>query len=407
MKPLMPVKFRRRGGLCGRAAGGRSGVSALSPPTATAVVSTWQFAPFVSFLLIALAAAYLAGVATVRRRHPARPWPAGRTLSFASALGVIAVATQSGIGGYDEVFAVHMVQHLLLIMVAPPLLVYGRPVTLLLHATRNPVHTWVKKAVRSRVAAALTWPPFTVCWYVAVVAVTHLTPLRDLVLENAALHDAEHALYLVIGYLYFLPVIGSEPLRWKIPPFGRYLMLLAAMPADTGVGAALMLQPGRQAGGLIMVAGGDLIMTALAVALAAVFLWTPEEPRLSPPGGGFQQDSDGKRHDGHHRHPAAERQPQPEHGDRGGERHRRAGMRADPQPVLPWSASPPRPQQCREDENQQHGGRVHQHGEDGAAPEREPEEHTSEHRVECAPQDHDVDRAPHNPVPSRASSSGA
>ena len=139
-----------------------------------------------------MGADYLPGVVAVRRRHPARPWPIGRTLAFGCGLGVIAVATQSGIGTHDEVFAVHMVQHLLLIMVAPPLLVYGRPVTLLMHAARNPVHTWVKRVVRSRVVTALTWPPFTLCWYCAVVAVTHLPPLRDLVLENAALHDGEH-----------------------------------------------------------------------------------------------------------------------------------------------------------------------------------------------------------------------
>jgi cytochrome c oxidase assembly factor CtaG len=251
-------------------------VPPLTPETA---VTTWQFAPVATALLVLLAAAYLSGTWSVRRRHPARPWPAARTASFLLGLAAIAVATQSSIGAYDDaLFSVHMVQHLLLIMVAPPLLVAGRPVMLALHATRNPAHTWIKHAVRSRAATALTWPPFAVTLYAAVVVITHLTPLRQLVLENPALHDAEHVLYLVTGYLYFLPVIGSEPLRWRLSPLSRYLLLLVAMVPDTAVGVILMsfLPNDLHEGGLIMLAGSDLIMTALAMALAASLVWSAE-----------------------------------------------------------------------------------------------------------------------------------
>ena len=108
------------------------------------------------------------GVLRVRRRHPARPWPLYRTALFLGGLAVVVIATESGIGSYDDVlFWDHMVQHLLLLMVAPPLLVTGQPATLLLHASRNPLHTWTKKVLRSRVVAGLTWPPFGVALYVA------------------------------------------------------------------------------------------------------------------------------------------------------------------------------------------------------------------------------------------------
>ena len=260
-------------------------------------LSSWQFAPVVSALLAFLAACYLAGAWRVWHRHRARPWPAGRTLAFFAGLAVIAVATQSSIGVYDDVlFSVHMIQHLLLIMVAPPLLVAGRPVTLLLHAAGNPLHTWVKRALRSRAVAALTWPPGTVALYAVVVAATHLTPFMDLVLTNNAVHDAEYALYLLVGYLYFLPVIGSEPVRPRVPVFGRYLLLLATMPVDMAVGVTLMLMPheifpayaqvGRDwgpglvadlhLGGFIMFAGGDLIMTVLGIALAVSLVRRPQ-----------------------------------------------------------------------------------------------------------------------------------
>jgi cytochrome c oxidase assembly factor CtaG len=269
------------------------------PLTLPGALTTWQLAPLVSTSLILLAAAYLAAVVVAAGRGAARRWPARRTAAFLLGLAVIAVATQSSIGVYDDVlFSAHMVQHLLLIMVAPPLLICGRPVTLLLRATRGRLRARAGAALRSAPVSWLTWPPVAVTLYAAVVTGTHLTPLMNLVLENAAVHDAEHALYLVVGYLYFLPIIGAEPVRWRISVFGRYLLLLVTMPVDTLVGVVLMLAPrelfpayarsGRtwgpslladlHQGGLIMFAGSDLVMAGLAMILAAALVRGASRP---------------------------------------------------------------------------------------------------------------------------------
>jgi putative copper resistance protein D len=110
----------------------------VAPLTLTDVLTTWQFAPLVSAALAVLATGYLTAVVVAARRRAARAWPARRTAAFLLGLLVIAVATQSSVGLYDDVlFSAHMVQHLMLIMVAPPLLISGRPVTLLLRATRG------------------------------------------------------------------------------------------------------------------------------------------------------------------------------------------------------------------------------------------------------------------------------
>ena len=224
----------------------------------------------------------------VRRRHPARPWPLYRTALFLSGLAVVVIATQSGIGRYDDVlFWDHMVQHLLLLMVAPPLLVVGQPVTLLLHASRNPLHTWTKKVLRSRVVTAITWPPFGVALYVATIVGTHLTDFMNLVETNGAVHDGEHALYLFAGYLYFLPLIGREPIRWRVSYPSRIFLLFIAMPVDAFTGLVLGSEgrnpfPGLaeqrpgwapaplsdvHIGGAIMWVGGAGIMFALVMAV--------------------------------------------------------------------------------------------------------------------------------------------
>jgi putative copper resistance protein D len=143
--------------------------------------------------------------------------------------------------------------------------------------------------------AVVTWPAGAAVGYAAVVAGTHLTPFLGLAAANGAAHDAEHALYVVAGYLYFLPLVGSEPIRWRLAMPGRYLLLLATMPVDTIVGIVLMAQArvpfggyareGRHwgpspitdlhTGGAIMWIGSDVLMTALAVAVSAAFLCRP------------------------------------------------------------------------------------------------------------------------------------
>jgi cytochrome c oxidase assembly factor CtaG len=258
-----------------------------------AVLTQWEFAPVVTAAVLAVGALYLWGAWRVRRRHPARPWPWWRTGMFLAGLAVVVIATQSGIGAYDDVlFWDHMIQHLLLIMVAPPLLVVGEPFTLLLHASRNPLHSWAKRVIRSRVVSFLTWPPFGLVAYIVTIVGTHLTGLTGLILRNPLLHDAEHVLYLVVGYLFFLPLLGREPIRWRISYPIRILVLFLAMPVDTFTGLVLgyatsgtytegprppgalgAVQDVHWAGAIMWIAG-DAIMFALM--LLVLLAWSRE-----------------------------------------------------------------------------------------------------------------------------------
>ncbi len=255
-----------------------------------AVLERWEFAPVVTAIVAVFAALYLWGAWRVGRRHPARPWPWWRTALFLGGLLVVVLATESGIGTYDDVlFWDHMIQHLMLIMIAPPLLVLGQPVTLLMHASRNPLHTWVKRVVRSRAATFLTCPPFVLVLYAATIVATHLTGFMSVAMTNPALHNAEHALYLVVGYLFFLPVLGSEPIRWRLSYPIRFVILVVAMPVDTFTGLVLSTantpikgmtpRPAwspspladLHAGGAVMWIGGDAIM--LGFMMLVFLMW--------------------------------------------------------------------------------------------------------------------------------------
>ena len=261
----------------------------------------------VTVLTVALALLYLEGARRVRQRHPARPWPWWRTGMFLGGLAVVVLATESGIGAYDNVLVWdHMIQHLMLIMVAPAMLVTGQPVTLLLHASRNPLHTWTKRVVRSRVVTWLTWPPVGVIAYTVTIIGTHLTRLMGLVITNPTLHAAEHALYLVVGYLFFLPLLGREPVRWRISYPVRLFVLFLTMPVDTFTGLALGYTTSPPAGlgprpawapsvlsdlhsaGAVMWVGGDGIMFAL---MMVVFLAWSREGQISVSGHGWLESA--------------------------------------------------------------------------------------------------------------------
>ncbi len=269
----------------------------MLPPFGWSTAFThWQFAPVVTAFAVVALGLYGWGVVRVARRHPARPWPAWRTAMFTAGIAVIVLATQSGIGVYgDLLFWDHMVQHLMLIMIAPPLLIAAQPLTLLLHASRNPLHTWAKRALRSRVAKFLTWPVFGAVGYTAAVMVAHLTSVASLVDSNQTAHNLENAAFLIVGYLFFLPILGKEPIRWRLSYPVRFVLLVLLMPVDTFTGLVLGYggpsSPGVPSGprpawagspvsdlhlgGAVMWVGGDAIMFGL---MMLVFLmWSMDE----------------------------------------------------------------------------------------------------------------------------------
>lgn len=267
-------------------------VPASAPPTAASLLTRWHVDYVAAVLLLAAAGLYAWGMVRVRRRHPTRPWPPARAAAFYAGLGVVALALMSIVAVYDtQFFWVHMIQHLMLIMVAPGFLVAGRPLTLLLHASRNPLHTAAKRVLRSRLVTVITSPLFAIPFYAAVVVVTHLTAFNNVAVTHRAARAGELAAYLIAGYLYFLPGFGDEPIRWRMSYPAKLLIILLVMPIDTFTGVALLMTssppwPVYAAqhhtfgpspltdvhwGGAMMWVGGDTIMVVIMAVV--LFAW--------------------------------------------------------------------------------------------------------------------------------------
>jgi cytochrome c oxidase assembly factor CtaG len=154
------------------------------------------------------------------------------------------------------------------------------------------------------VASFLTWPVFGVVAYTAAVAGAHLTSMANEVERNQTLHNTEHAVFLIVGYLFFLPILGSEPIRWRLSYPVRFVILVLIMPVDTFTGIVLgnggAGSPGLptgprpawapspiadlHAGGAVMWVAGDGLMFAL---MMLVFLMWSTDERASTQGRGF------------------------------------------------------------------------------------------------------------------------
>ncbi|MCW2968013.1 MAG: hypothetical protein JWM71_1785 [Solirubrobacteraceae bacterium] len=205
-------------------------------------------------------------------------WPRRRTLAFAGGLATIGVALLSALDAraHHSMHAL-MVQHLLLVIVAAPLLVWGAPLALALRAGAPGVRAPLLALLRSRGLRIALHPVTTVAALSAAMALTHLPAVYDAALSHPALHAGEHLVYLVTALLFWTTVLGVRPLPHRRSVLARMLTLLAAMPAMALVGVALMATPrpvythyalaDQHGAGRLMWVGGTLPMGALVMGL--------------------------------------------------------------------------------------------------------------------------------------------
>jgi putative membrane protein len=165
----------------------------------------------------------------------------GRMACFGAGLLAIIVAVDGPPDVLsDASFAAHMVQHLLLQMVAAPLLLLGGPLSLLLRADPP----WLPRraltrVLRSRLVRVVTHPVTTLGVFAGVLAGSHLTPLYDLALEHEWVHELEHVAFLVSALLFWWPAIGVDPAPHQFRYPARLLYTALGMPVPAYLGLAI------------------------------------------------------------------------------------------------------------------------------------------------------------------------
>ena len=296
---LVGVGLALAAGLAAAAPALAHGAVAAGPPDAVSLVTGWRFDPLVWLPAIAALLLWRHGVNGIAREHPQHPVARRRSISWLLGVLTVVFALDSGIEHYDTtLFSIHMVQHMLLTLVAPVLLLYAGPITMLLqassHATRQ---RWILPILHSRIVRFFAFPVVSWLLFAAVMWGSHFSPLFDASLENEWIHRFEHALFLGSALLFWWPVIGPDPSPWRMAPAVKVLYVGLQMPQNTFLALAIYMAStplynhyvtnirtwgptpleDQQAAGGIMWLGGDLIFLAMLMLL--VLAWMRDEER--------------------------------------------------------------------------------------------------------------------------------
>jgi cytochrome c oxidase assembly factor CtaG len=203
-------------------------------PTLDACLRSWVFDPWLLGALLVAAGVYLRGWLGLNRRDPSR-WQVGHLAAFFGGLVTIYLALASPIEPFAALLLrVHMVQHLLLMMVAPPLLWLGAPLFPLLRGLPRFLRVfWVGPFLSSpwlrRFFERLTHPLKALLLFTAATWFWHLPPVYDLALRSSAWHYLQHICFLGTALLFWYSIVRPYPAR---PRWSSWLLLPVLLLAD-------------------------------------------------------------------------------------------------------------------------------------------------------------------------------
>lgn len=272
------------------------------PPSAGSLLLAWTFEPLPALAIVAALVWWRWAIGRVAAAHPGKPTPRRRTVAFLGGMTAIAFALLSGIARYDTaLFSVHMVQHILLALVAAPLIALSAPITLLLRVSSPETRRrWILPVLHARVVRIVSFPVVTWLVFAMVMWGIHFTPLFDAALEDPLIHDLEHALFLGSALLFWWPAVALDPAPWRMTHPVRALYTFLQMTQNTFLAVVLLnaqtvlyphyatlarawgpspLVDQQLAAGIMWVAGDLIFLSAIMLQLVG---WSRAEGRDAP-----------------------------------------------------------------------------------------------------------------------------
>ncbi len=216
--------------------------NALPRFTLGRVFTEWDLVSWATVLILLSTGLYLWGVLRLRRRGDR--WPVGRTVSFVVVgMGSAVLATVSGVAVYDDtLLSVHMVQHMILAMVVPLAMALGAPITLALRTLPRRPRRWLLTVLHSRVAKVLSFPPLTFLLFVITPWALYFSGWYTATLHSDYLHEMTHFHMVLVGSLFFWPLMGIDPVPGRITYPARMLLVVLTLPFHAFMGVTIMAQ---------------------------------------------------------------------------------------------------------------------------------------------------------------------
>ncbi|MFJ9358150.1 cytochrome c oxidase assembly protein [Streptomyces mirabilis] len=207
----------------------------------------WSTDPF--FLVACLVGLGLYGWGVVRLVRRGDKWSGGRTIAFVLGVLTVMLVMCTKLNDYGMVmFSVHMVQHMVISMLSPILILLGAPITLALRAlpvaatrgTKGP-RELLLMFLHSRYMRIITHPAFTIPLFIASLYALYFSPIFDFLMGSKTGHIAMMCHFLAVGLVFFWPIMGVDPGPHRPGYLMRMLELFAGMPFHAFFGIALMM----------------------------------------------------------------------------------------------------------------------------------------------------------------------
>ena len=190
-----------------------------------AALASWSFPPVVTALNLLTALLYIRGWIELRRVMPGRFTP-GRLACFLSGIAALEIALASPIDTFDPFLLTdHMLQHMFLMVIVPPLVLLGDPLIPLLRGlprwvARNVLSPFLSWPALARLGTLLIDPPVALLLLSVAMVGWHIPAAYELALRSPGWHEIEHACFLVASLLFWWPVIQPWPSRPQWPRVG-------------------------------------------------------------------------------------------------------------------------------------------------------------------------------------------
>src|SRR3989441_89242 len=189
-------------------------------------LTQWNWEPSILIGTALIVGFYLYAIGLVRKRHQFEPAKRGQVFSFLLGVSIMFLALVSPLDelGDSYLFSAHMVQHLCLTVIGPPLMLIGTPEWMVKPALSN--------KVIFKVAKVLTYPVVAFVLYNVDFWLWHAPLLYNATLENQSIHILEHLTFIIFGLLYWWPIFSPSKDLPRLPFGGQILYLfLSGMPS--------------------------------------------------------------------------------------------------------------------------------------------------------------------------------
>jgi putative membrane protein len=214
-------------------------------PEANALFEQWSPPILIDLVMLAFVLIYLRGWLALRRNSSGL-FPRSRLAAFESGMFCLWIAIGSPLSAFDEAsLTVHMIQHIFLMLIVPPLILLGLPALPLMHGLPQ----WL---MRTTLGPLLRWPLLQslgkflthpiVCWVSATAALIlwHIPAAFELALHSDAWHEVEHMCFLSTSILFWWPVVQPFPSEARWPRWSVPLYLFLGMLPSGVLGAFLV-----------------------------------------------------------------------------------------------------------------------------------------------------------------------